>query len=126
MRISLGGGTDLPSYYLDHGGFVIAAGIDKLLYVLIRQPFQKTIILKHSKLETVQDVDDIQHPIIREALKPIKPAHPHLEIGIADTGIDPLPIMTAAVEMLHCHRGMELIWASPESDATSSPSLATF
>src|SRR4051812_9093983 len=69
LRISLGGGgTDLPSYYRDHGGFLIAAAIDKYVYVTVTRPFTPGIFLKYSKLEHVDDVNDVQHPIIREAL----------------------------------------------------------
>ena len=115
MRISLGGGgTDLPSYYLDHGGFVISAAIDKFVYVLIHQTFQKTIILKYSKLETVQDVDDIQHPIVREALKLLKPSQPHLEIASmsdipAGAGLgSSASFTTALLRALHAMRNSQV------------------
>jgi D-glycero-alpha-D-manno-heptose-7-phosphate kinase len=69
LRISLGGGgTDLPSYYLMHGGFLISAAIDKYIYVNVNTSFDKGIFLKYSQLERVQDVADIKHPIIRESL----------------------------------------------------------
>ena len=70
LRISLGGGgTDLPSYYRDHGGYLIAAAIDKYVYVTVMQPFSPGIYLKYSELEQVEKVDQIRHPIIREALQ---------------------------------------------------------
>ena len=70
LRISLGGGgTDLPSYYQEHGGFLIAAGIDKLVYITLHETFNEAIIVRYSKMETVQKVDEIQHPIVREAVK---------------------------------------------------------
>lgn len=70
LRISLGGGgTDLPSYYRDHGGFVIAAAIDKHVYITVHEPFEDHIILKYSHMEVAQAGDQIKHPIIREALK---------------------------------------------------------
>jgi len=70
LRISLGGGgTDLPSYYRDHGGFLIAAAIDAYVYVTVFRPFVEGISLKYSKLEQVGSVEDVQHPIIREALR---------------------------------------------------------
>jgi D-glycero-alpha-D-manno-heptose-7-phosphate kinase len=69
LRITLGGGgTDLPSYYRQHGGFLIAAAIDKYVYVTVLRPFSPGIFLKYSKLEQVDRVDQVQHPIIREAL----------------------------------------------------------
>ena len=68
LRISLGGGgTDLPSYYQDHGGFLISAAIAKFVWVTVLRPFVPGIFLKYSKLEQVQRVDQIEHPIIREA-----------------------------------------------------------
>jgi D-glycero-alpha-D-manno-heptose-7-phosphate kinase len=70
LRISLGGGgTDLPSYYRDHGGFIIAGAIDKYVYIALHQTFVEELILKYSQMETVRSVDEIQHPIIREALR---------------------------------------------------------
>ena len=69
MRISLGGGgTDLPSYYRDNGGFVIAAAIDKYVYITLHEPFEEKFIVKYSKMEVVERIEEIQHPIIREAL----------------------------------------------------------
>jgi len=70
LRISLGGGgTDLPSYYRQHEGFLIAAAVDKYVYITLHDTFQKEIIIKYSKTERVHRIDEIQHPIIREALK---------------------------------------------------------
>jgi len=68
LRISLGGGgTDLPSYYREHGGFLVAAAIDKYVWVTVLRPFVPGIFLKYSSLERVDDARDIEHPIIREA-----------------------------------------------------------
>lgn len=70
LRISLGGGgTDLPSYYQRHGGFVIAAAIDKHVYITVHEPFTDQIILKYSQMEVVKSTADVKHPIVREALK---------------------------------------------------------
>jgi D-glycero-alpha-D-manno-heptose-7-phosphate kinase len=70
LRISLGGGgTDLPSYYREHGGFVISAAIDKYVYITLHQTFVEEAIIKYSQMERVLSVDDIQHPLIREALR---------------------------------------------------------
>jgi D-glycero-alpha-D-manno-heptose-7-phosphate kinase len=70
LRISLGGGgTDLPSYYKDHGGFVLAAAIDKYVYIMVHEPFTDHIILKYSQMEVVRQRDEVRHPIMREALK---------------------------------------------------------
>ncbi|MBI5560790.1 MAG: galactokinase [Deltaproteobacteria bacterium] len=70
LRISLGGGgTDLPSYYRDHSGFLIAAAIDKYVYITLHQTFVEELIIKYSKLERVKRVEEIEHPIIREAMR---------------------------------------------------------
>ena len=70
LRISLGGGgTDLPSYYEEHSGFLIAAAIDKYVYITIHQTFVEELIIKYSKMEHVSKIEDVQHPIIREALQ---------------------------------------------------------
>src|SRR6266571_5068282 len=82
LRISLGGGgTDLPSYYREHTGFVISAAINKYVYITLHEAFVAKIILKYSKMETVETPDQIQHPIVREALKLVGiDGSPHLEI----------------------------------------------
>jgi len=81
LRISLGGGgTDLPSYYREHGGFVVSAAINQYVYITINHAFRPCIMLKYSKLEEVETVEQIAHPIIREALKRLQISGPHLEI----------------------------------------------
>lgn len=68
LRISLGGGgTDLPSYYEQFGGFLIAAAIDKYVYITLHDTFIPELIVKYSKLEKVARAGDLEHPIIREA-----------------------------------------------------------
>jgi D-glycero-alpha-D-manno-heptose-7-phosphate kinase len=69
LRLSLGGGgTDLPSYYREHGGFLVGAAMDKYMYMLTHTVFQKRYRLKYSQFEEVDDPSDIKHPILREAL----------------------------------------------------------
>jgi len=81
LRISLGGGgTDLPSYYRKYGGFVLSAAINRYVYITINEAFRPRIILKYSKLEDVERWQDIQHPIIREALRLTGVTGPYLEI----------------------------------------------
>lgn len=81
LRITLGGGgTDLPSYYREHSGFLIAAAIDKYVYLTLHQTFVQELIIKYSKMERVQTVEEVQHPIIREALKLVGVEAPYLEI----------------------------------------------
>lgn len=68
LRISLGGGgTDLPSYYSQHGGFLLAAAVDKYVYLTLHRTFAPELIVKYSKLERVSHARELEHPIIREA-----------------------------------------------------------
>jgi D-glycero-alpha-D-manno-heptose-7-phosphate kinase len=70
LRITLGGGgTDLPSYYRDHGGFLVAAAIDKYVYITLHKTFQPGYIVKYSELERVERANDIKHPIVRAAIE---------------------------------------------------------
>jgi D-glycero-alpha-D-manno-heptose-7-phosphate kinase len=69
LRISLGGGgTDLPSYYREHGGFIVSAAIDKYVYMLTHTVFQRRYRMKYSELEEVDEIAQIRHPILRESL----------------------------------------------------------
>ncbi len=69
LRISLGGGgTDLPSYYREHGGFLVSGAIDKYVYMLTHTVFQRRYRMKYSELEEVDEVAQIRHPILRETL----------------------------------------------------------
>jgi D-glycero-alpha-D-manno-heptose-7-phosphate kinase len=69
LRISLGGGgTDLPSYYREYGGFVISAAIDKYVYITANRSFFPGYVLKYSELEHASTRETIRHPIFREAL----------------------------------------------------------
>jgi D-glycero-alpha-D-manno-heptose-7-phosphate kinase len=82
LRISLGGGgTDVPSYYREHGGFVISAAIDKYVYITIHESFTEDAIIKYSQLERVRKVDEIRHPLIREALLLTGVSPSYLEIS---------------------------------------------
>src|SRR5256714_10398001 len=81
LRISLGGGgTDLPSYYRKHGGFLIAAAIDKYVYINVHRRFVEGFLLKYSHLEEAATIDEIRHPIIREALRITEVQERNLEI----------------------------------------------
>ena len=113
LRISLGGGgTDLPSYYRDHGGFLIAAAIDKYVYITLHETFEQMFSIKYSKLERVDSVDRIEHPIIREALRLVNEdgRATHLELtSMADipagTGLGSSgSFTTALLKALHAHR----------------------
>jgi D-glycero-alpha-D-manno-heptose-7-phosphate kinase len=111
LRITLGGGgTDLPSYYRQHGGFLIAAAIDKYVYVTVMRPFVEGIFLKYSKLEHVARIDEVQHPIIREAIQMLGFRTPQVEITTladipAGTGLGSSgSFSTALLKALYAHR----------------------
>jgi D-glycero-alpha-D-manno-heptose-7-phosphate kinase len=81
LRISLGGGgTDLPSYFREHSGFLIAAAIDKYVYINVHRRFVNGFLLKYSSLEEASTIEEIKHPIIREALKLVDIQQVNLEI----------------------------------------------
>jgi len=111
LRISLGGGgTDLPSYYRSHGGFLLAGAIDRYVYVTVTRPFKPGILLKYSKQEAVDSIDDVQQPIIREALRLMDFRTPQIEIttlagipsgtGLGSSG----SFATALLKALHVFR----------------------
>jgi D-glycero-alpha-D-manno-heptose-7-phosphate kinase len=111
LRITLGGGgTDLPSYYQEHGGFLIAAAIDRYVYVTVMRPFSPGIYLKYSALEHVEKVADVRHPIIREALQLQELRTPQVEITTladipAGTGLGSSgSFTTALLKALYTHR----------------------
>src|SRR3982750_3759358 len=111
LRISLGGGgTDLPSYYREHGGYVISAAIDKYVYITVHETFIEELIIKYSQMERVKNFAQIQHPLIREALRITESEPAALEItsmsdipagtGLGSSG----SFLTALLEALHLHR----------------------
>ena len=115
LRITLGGGgTDLPSYYREHEGFLIAAAIDKYVYVTVMRPFTPGIYLKYSRLEHVETAPEVRHPIIREAIDMLGFKTPQIEITTladipAGTGLGSSgSFTTALLKALYAHR-MRLI-----------------
>jgi len=111
LRISLGGGgTDLPSYYRRHGGFLIAAAIDKYVYITVHQTFVPELIVKYSRLERVARATDLEHPILREALRLLGIEGAYLELtSMADipagTGLGSSgAFATALLKALHTHK----------------------
>lgn len=111
LRITLGGGgTDLPSYYRQHEGFLISAAIDKYVYVTVMRPFTTGIFLKYSQLEKVDEVDEVQHPILKEAIRLLEFKTPQIEIttladipsgtGLGSSG----SFTTALLKALYAHR----------------------
>jgi D-glycero-alpha-D-manno-heptose-7-phosphate kinase len=111
LRISLGGGgTDLPSYSREHGGFLIAAAIDKYIYINVHRRFVDGFLLKYSHLEEAATIEEIKHPIIREALRLAGVQERNLEItSMADipagTGLGSSgSFTTALLKALHALR----------------------
>ena len=111
LRISLGGGgTDLPSYYERFGGFLITAAIDKYVYITLHETFVPEFIIKYSKLERVAKVDEIEHPIIREAFRMLGIEGGYLELtSMADipagTGLGSSgSFTTALLKALHAYK----------------------
>jgi D-glycero-alpha-D-manno-heptose-7-phosphate kinase len=69
LRIGLlGGGTDLPDYYREHGGRVLNCAIDKYVYVIVKERFDDDIYVNYSKKEIVTAVEDLEHELVREAM----------------------------------------------------------
>ena len=111
LRISLGGGgTDLSSYYLEHEGFLLSAAIDKYVYVSVMRPFTEGIYLKYSELENTKNINEVKHPIIREALSLLNFKTPQVEIitladipagtGLGSSG----SFTTCLLKALYSHR----------------------
>jgi len=86
LRISIGGGgTDLPSYYAQHGGgFVISAAISKYVYITVNRSFLPGYFLKYSETEHAESCDQIRHPILREAIRMHRAASPLEVVSVAD------------------------------------------
>ena len=111
LRITLGGGgTDLPSYFRENGGFLVSAAIDKYVYVTVTRPFSPGIYLKYSALEHVASVAEVRHPILREALTLQQLEVPQIEITTladipAGTGLGSSgSFTTALLKALYAHR----------------------
>ena len=111
LRISLGGGgTDLPSYYEEHGGFLIAAAIDKYVYITVHKTFVEEMIVKYSKVERVANAGELEHPIVREACALLQMDGRSLEItSMADipagTGLGSSgSFTTALLKALHSYQ----------------------
>ena len=111
LRITLGGGgTDLASYYRNHEGFLIAAAIDKYVYITLHQGFSQELIVKYNKMERVTDLDKLEHPIVREAIKMVNLNWHGLEISSmadipAGTGLGSSSTFTTALlRALHTYK----------------------
>ena len=84
LRISIGGGgTDLPSYYREYGGFLVSVAISKYIYIGMNRTFTHDYFLKYSELERVKDPTKIKHNLIREVLR-LHPIDPVEIVSLAD------------------------------------------
>jgi len=111
LRVTLGGGgTDLPSYYEQFGGFLIAAAIDKYVYLTLHDTFVDDLIVKYSELERVPDAAQLKHPILREAFMMLGVSGGSLELtSMADipagTGLGSSgSFTTALLKALHAYK----------------------
>jgi D-glycero-alpha-D-manno-heptose-7-phosphate kinase len=111
LRVTLGGGgTDLPSYYEKFGGFLIAAAIDKYIYITLHDTFVSDLIVKYSELERVPEASQLKHPIIREAFALVGVGGQSLELtSMADlpagTGLGSSgSFTTSLLKALHAHK----------------------
>ena len=111
LRVTLGGGgTDLPSYYEKFGGFLIAAAIDRYVYITLHENFTPDLIVKYSRLERVEDAAKVEHPIIREAFAALQMDGRGLELtSMADipsgTGLGSSgSFTTALLKALHAQK----------------------
>ena len=76
LRVSLlGGGTDFPGFFRRHGGAVLSAGIDKYVYVIVKERFDELIYINYSQKEIVASVDEIRHDLVREAMRMTEVKH---------------------------------------------------
>jgi len=112
LRISIAcGGSDLPSYYRRFGGELISAAIDKYVFIGINKRFRDQYLIKYSKYEEVCTIDEINHPIVREALR-LHEVGPAIEIvsmadipagtGLGSSGSFTVGLLRALYAMQRC------------------------
>ena len=110
LRITLGGGgTDLPSYYERFGGLVLSAAINKYVYIAVNETFSPGYFIKYSAIEAAERPEDIEHPIVREALLAHDVASGIEVVSVADipagTGLGSSGTFTVGLlRALHAHR----------------------
>lgn len=90
FRISLaGGGTDLPDFYRDCAGYVTSLAIDKYMYITVNKRFDHTLRVGYSQMEVVNTIDELQHPLVKQALK-----YTGLTSGLEVTSMADIPAQT--------------------------------
>ncbi|HLB28955.1 MAG TPA: hypothetical protein VJM69_02360 [Dehalococcoidia bacterium] len=117
LRIPLGGGgTDLPSYYRRYGGFLISAAINRYVYIVVNRRFEDNIRVSYSQTEIVDRVEEIEHPIVRSALKLL-----NMDTGLEIISIADLPASTGlgssssfTVGLLHALHALKREAISPQ------------
>lgn len=115
FRITLGGGgTDLPSYYSEFGGFVFSVTIDKYMYINLNTPVVDDLIrIKYSKYEEVNDVDEVRHDLAREALRLVEVRNGVEIQSMADipagTGLGSSACyLVGLLNALHCYKSISI------------------
>ena len=87
LRISfVGGGTDLKSFYQHEDGMVLSSAIDKYVYVIVKERFDDKIYINYSIKEIVDDVSEIKHQLVREAMRKVG-----IERGVEITTLADIP-----------------------------------
>lgn len=87
LRISfVGGGSDMPSFYRATPGAVVTSAINKYIYITVNKKFDKKIRASYSRTEIVENVNDLQHELVRECLNLVK-----INSGIEITSISDIP-----------------------------------
>ena len=87
LRVSFfGGGTDFPSYFMEEGGCVLNSAIDKFIFVTIKERFDQKLRIGYTQTEMVDGIDQIQHELIREALRLMR-----IDCGVEITTMGDIP-----------------------------------
>ena len=87
LRVSfLGGGSDLPAYYREHGGAVLSTTVEQSVYVTVSRKFDNAVRVSYARTEEVARAADVEHPLVREALALLG-----IEGGIEITSVADIP-----------------------------------
>jgi len=87
LRVSfLGGGSDLPAYYREHGGAVLSTTVEQSVYVTVSRKFDNAVRVSYARTEEVARAADVEHPLVREALALVG-----IEGGIEITSVADIP-----------------------------------
>lgn len=115
LRVSLlGGGTDFRSFWADNGGAVLTLGINKYIYVILKDRFDDAIYINYSKKEIVKSVSEIQHQLVREAMRKTGISHGIEITSLADipsegTGLGSSSCLTVGLlNAMYAHQGIQV------------------